>query len=155
MQRYICIHGHFYQPPRENPWTESVETQESAAPFHDWNDRVTAECYEPNTAARLLDEAGRIRLLLNNFGRISFNFGPTLLSWLERQHPDVYEEILNADFKSLDRFSGHGTAIAQAYNHMILPLASARDKRTQILWGLADFRHRYRRESEGMWLPET
>lgn len=155
MRRYICIHGHFYQPPRENPWTESVETQESAGSFHDWNDRVTAECYEPNTAARLLDETGRIRLLLNNFGRISFNFGPTLLSWLERQHTDVYEEILKADFESLDRFSGHGTAIAQAYNHMILPLASARDKRTQILWGLADFRHRYRRESEGMWLPET
>ncbi|MGC9372552.1 MAG: DUF3536 domain-containing protein [Thermovirgaceae bacterium] len=155
MTRYVCIHGHFYQPPRENPWTESVEIQESAAPFHDWNDRITAECYEPNTTARLLDEAGRLRLLLNNFAWMSFNFGPTLFSWLERHRTDVYEKILKADEKSRARFSGHGTAIAQAYNHMILPLASASDKRTQILWGLADFRHRFGRKSEGMWLPET
>ncbi|MFP4482354.1 MAG: DUF3536 domain-containing protein [Thermovirgaceae bacterium] len=155
MTRYVCIHGHFYQPPRENPWTESVEIQESAAPFHDWNDRITAECYEPNTTARLLDESGRIRLLLNNFSRISFNFGPTLFSWLERRRRDVYEKILEADAESLSRFSGHGTAIAQVYNHMILPLASERDKKNQILWGLADFRHRFGRKSEGMWLPET
>ncbi len=155
MTWYVCIHGHFYQPPRENPWTESVEIQEIAAPFHDWNDRITAECYEPNTTARLLDEAGRLRLLINNFARISFNFGPTLFSWLEHHRTDVYEKILKADEKSRTRFNGHGTAIAQAYNHMILPLASARDKRTQILWGLEDFRHRFGRESEGMWLPET
>lgn len=155
MQRFVCIHGHFYQPPRETPWTESVEIQESAAPFHDWNDRISAECYEPNTAARLLDEHGRIRLFLNTFSRISFNFGPTLMSWLERERSEVYEEILNADADGRKLFNGHGTAIAQAYNHMILPLASDRDKRTQILWGLADFRHRFGRDSEGIWLPET
>ncbi|HEX6902406.1 MAG TPA: DUF3536 domain-containing protein [Thermoanaerobaculia bacterium] len=155
MQRYLCIHGHFYQPPRENPWLEAVEVQDSAYPYHDWNERVTAECYAPNAASRILDGERRIERIVNNYSRISFNFGPTLLAWLERQEPEVYRSILEADAQSRERFSGHGSAIAQAYNHLILPLANRRDKQTQILWGLADFRRRFGREAEGMWLPET
>jgi alpha-amylase/alpha-mannosidase (GH57 family) len=155
MERFICIHGHFYQPPRENPWLEAVELQDSAYPYHDWNERITAECYAPNTAARILDGDGRIVNIVNNYSRISFNFGPTLLAWLERLRPEIYQAVLDADTASRDRFSGHGSAVAQAYNHMILPLANRRDKRTQILWGLADFRHRFGRDAEGMWLPET
>ncbi len=154
-ERYICIHGHFYQPPRENPWLEAVELQDSAYPYHDWNQRVTAECYAANASSRILDEDGRIERLVNNYCRISFNFGPTLLAWLERQEPQVYEAILEGDRESRRRYSGHGSALAQAYNHMILPLATLRDKRTQVLWGIADFQHRFGREPEGMWLPET
>lgn len=153
--RYLCIHGHFYQPPRENPWLESVEHQESAYPFHDWNERVTAECYAPNANSRILDEDGFITRIVSNYSRISFNFGPTLLGWLERSRPDVYQAILRADSDSRRRFSGHGSALAQAYNHSILPLCSPRDRRTQIEWGLRDFEHRFGREPEGMWLPET
>jgi Domain of unknown function (DUF3536)/Glycosyl hydrolase family 57 len=155
MQRYLCIHGHFYQPPRENPWLEAVEVQDSAYPYHDWNERVTAECYAPNAASRILDGERRIERIVNNYSRISFNFGPTLLAWLERQEPEVYSSILEADALSRERFSGHGSAIAQSYNHIIHPLANRRDKKTQILWGLADFRRRFGREAEGMWLPET
>ncbi|HEX9897667.1 MAG TPA: DUF3536 domain-containing protein, partial [Candidatus Methylomirabilis sp.] len=155
MKRYVCIHGHFYQPPRENPWLEEVELQDSAYPFHDWNERIGAECYAPNSAARILDAEKRIGEIINNYGRISFNFGPTLLSWLERARPQTYRSILEADRRSRKRFSGHGSALAQAYNHLIMPLANSRDKRTQVLWGLADFRHRFGREPEGMWLPET
>src|SRR5215831_16379829 len=118
MERYICIHGHFYQPPRENPWLEAIELQDSAAPYHDWNARITAECYAPNGAARILDDQGRIRAIVNNYARISFNFGPTLLAWLETQAPETYRAILAADRASQERFSGHGSAIAQAYNHM-------------------------------------
>ncbi|ACO32150.1 MULTISPECIES: DUF3536 domain-containing protein [Acidobacterium] len=153
--RYICIHGHFYQPPRENPWLETVETQPSAAPYHDWNDRVTAECYAPNGAARIVNPENEIIRIMNNYSRISFNFGPTLLSWLQSDAPRVYRAILEADHASQKRFSGHGSAMAQAYNHMILPLASRRDKITQILWGIADFESRFGRRPEGMWLPET
>ena len=153
--RYICIHGHFYQPPRENPWLESIEVQESAYPFHDWNERITAECYAPNASARILDERGYITRIVSNYARMSFNFGPTLLSWLERHRKDVYRSIIAADAQSRKRFSGHGSAIAQAYNHSILPLASRRDKRTQIRWGIRDFEHRFARRPEGMWLPET
>lgn len=153
--KYVCIHGHFYQPPRENPWTGVVDRQKSAAPFHDWNERVTAECYEPNTAARILDGTGNVRRTINNYSRISFNFGPTLLSWMERERPDVYASILRADAKSRELFSGHGGAIAQAYSHMIMPLANARDKRTQVIWGIRDFSFRFGRDPEGMWLPET
>jgi alpha-amylase/alpha-mannosidase (GH57 family) len=153
--RYICIHGHFYQPPRENPWLETVETQDSAAPYHDWNERVTAECYAPNGAARILNSEERIIRILNNYGRMSFNFGPTLLSWLEENAGRVYRMILDADENSQKRFGGHGSAVAQAYNHMIMPLASMRDRITQIRWGIADFEHRFRRRPEGMWLPET
>ncbi|MGI6790055.1 DUF3536 domain-containing protein [Aminivibrio sp.] len=155
MTRSICIHSHFYQPPRENPWLEEVEIQESAAPYHDWNERVTAECYGPNTAARILDGEGWIRCIVNNYARISFNFGPTLLSWMEKKRPRFYESILSADRIGAERFSGHGPAIAQVYNHMIMPLANARDKETQVLWGLEDFRTRFRRDPEGMWLAET
>jgi alpha-amylase/alpha-mannosidase (GH57 family) len=155
MERYICIHAHFYQPPRENAWLEAVELQDSAYPYHDWNERVTAECYAPNSASRILDGEGRILQIVNNYSKISFNFGPTLLSWMEQKSPAVYEAILAADRDSRHRFSGHGSAVAQAYNHTILPLASRRDKYTQILWGIRDFEKRFGRHPEGMWLPET
>jgi alpha-amylase/alpha-mannosidase (GH57 family) len=155
MERYICIHGHFYQPPRENPWLEEVELQDSAHPYHDWNERVTAECYAPNTASRILDQDERIIDIVNNYSKISFNFGPTLLSWMERHRPEVYQAILEADRVSIERFSGHGSAIAQVYNHMIMPLANKRDKYTQVIWGLRDFEKRFGRFPEGMWLPET
>jgi alpha-amylase/alpha-mannosidase (GH57 family) len=153
--KYVCVHGHFYQPPRENPSLEYVEQQESAYPYHDWNERITAECYAPNAASRIMDDQNRIASIVNNYARISFNFGPTLLSWLQEQAPDVYRSILQADVESRERFSGHGSAMAQAYNHMIMPLANSRDKETQILWGLKDFEHRFHRAPEGMWLPET
>jgi alpha-amylase/alpha-mannosidase (GH57 family) len=155
MQRYICIHCHFYQPPRENPWLEEVEIQDSASPYHDWNERVTAECYLPNGAARILDGQSRVAKIVNNYARISFNFGPTLLSWIEQKAPQAYERILAADRESQAMFSGHGSALAQAYNHMIQPLANPRDKRTQIIWGMRDFQRRFGRDPEGMWLPET
>jgi alpha-amylase/alpha-mannosidase (GH57 family) len=153
--RYICIHAHFYQPPRENPWLETIESQPSAYPYHDWNERITAECYAPNSASRIVDERGRITQIVNNYSRISFNFGPTLLSWLEDNAADTYANILEADKLSRERFSGHGSAIAQAYNHMILPLATRQDKETQIVWGIRDFERRFGRLPEGMWLPET
>jgi alpha-amylase/alpha-mannosidase (GH57 family) len=152
---YICIHGHFYQPPRENPWLEVVERQESAHPFHDWNERITEECYAPNTAARILDAKGRLRDIVNNYEHMSFDFGPTLLSWLEVNAEESYHGILDADAVSVKCRSGHGNALAQAYNHMIMPLASQRDKITQIIWGIEDFQKRFRRDPEGMWLPET
>lgn len=155
MNRYVCVHGHFYQPPRENAWLESVEVQDSAHPYHDWNERITAECYGPNAWARILDGDGRIEQIINNYGWISFNFGPTLLSWLEERAPEVYAAIIEGDRRSQERFSGHGSALAQAYNHMILPLANRRDKYTQVVWGIRDFEHRFRRAPEGMWLPET
>lgn len=155
MNKYVCIHGHFYQPPRENPWLEAVEQQESAQPYHDWNERITAECYARNGASRVLDSDGRIREIVNNYSKISFNIGPTLLSWMEAKDPDAYRAILEADRLSLERFSGHGAAMAQVYNHIIMPLASTRDKRTQVIWGIRDFERRYRRRPEGMWLAET
>ena len=155
MERYICIHGHFYQPPRENPWLEAIELQDSAYPYHDWNERITAECYAPNSVARIVDNDNRIIKLINNYARISFNFGPTLLSWLEAKAPDVYGAILEADRESQQRFSGHGSALAQVYNHAIMPLANSRDRKTQILWGIGDFTKRFRRAPEGMWLAET
>ena len=155
MERCICIHAHFYQPPRENPWLEAVERQESAYPYHDWNERITAECYAPNGASRILNEQGYIRQIVNNYSRISFNFGPTLLSWMEDNAPETYKCILESDRESQNRFSGHGSAIAQAYNHVILPLANRRDKLTQTVWGIRDFEHRFGRLPEGMWLPEA
>ncbi len=155
MSRYICIHGHFYQPPRENPWLEEVEVQDTAYPFHDWNERITAECYAPNSVSRILNSEKFIVDIVNNYSRISFNFGPTLLAWLEKHHPEVYEAILDADRESQKRFSGHGSALAQAYSHLIMPLANSRDKRTQVIWGISDFRQRFGRNPEGMWLPET
>jgi len=150
----FVIHGHFYQPPRENPWTDLVDREESAHPWHDWNDRITAECYRANAFARIFDDKGRVEGILNNYAWISFNFGPTLLRWLERVDPETYDRILEADAQSLRRL-GHGNAIAQAYNHLILPLANPRDRRTQVRWGVADFRARFRRDPEALWLPET
>ncbi len=155
MEKYVCIHGHFYQPPRENPWLEEVELQDSAYPYHDWNDRITAECYGPNAVARMLDHEWKIVNIVNNYTSISLNFGPTLLSWLKDKKPDVYQSILEADKQSQEKFSGHGTALAQAYNHVIMPLANARDKFTQAVWGIKDFEFRFGRKPEGMWLPET
>jgi alpha-amylase/alpha-mannosidase (GH57 family) len=155
MERYICIHGHFYQPPRENAWLEFVELQDSAYPYHDWNERITAECYAPNATSRILDSENYITQIVNNYTKISFNFGPSLLAWMERNNPEVYTAILDADRESQQTFSGHGSALAQGYNHIILPLANRRDKYTQVLWGIRDFEHRFGRKPEGMWLPET
>ena len=154
LDRYICIHGHFYQPPRENPWLEEIEAQDSAYPYHDWNERITAECYDPNRASRVLDTEGMIVAIVNNYAKMSFDFGPTLLSWMERHSPETYEAILEADRMSMKNFSGHGSALAQVYNHVIMPLANGRDKLTQIVWGIKDFEHRFKRPPEGMWLPE-
>lgn len=154
LPRYICIHGHFYQPPRENPWLETVELQESASPWHDWNARISAECYSRNAASRILNEQGYIRRIRNNYSRMSFNIGPTLLAWLEENDPLCYSAILEADKRGRKRFSGHGPAMAQVYNHIIMPLASRRDKETQVKWGIADFMKRFGRMPEGMWLAE-
>ncbi len=145
---HLAVHGHFYQPPRENPWTETVPVEPSAAPFHDWNERITAEAYRPNARARIVDDRGRVVAIVNDYALLSFNIGPTLASWLAVHHPATYELILDADAEA-------GTAIAQAYNHMILPLATERDVRTQVRWGLADFEHRFGRRAAGLWLPET
>ncbi len=155
MTNYVCIHGHFYQPPRENPWLEAVEIQDSAYPYHDWNRRITVECYAPNAASRILDNNSRIIDIVSNYSRMSFNFGPTLLSWMEMNEPGTYASIIESDRESKNRFGGHGSAIAQCYNHMIMPLASPEHKRLQIIWGIKDFEKRFSRKPEGMWLPET
>jgi alpha-amylase/alpha-mannosidase (GH57 family) len=152
--RFVCLHGHFYQPPRENPWLEAVGREPSAEPDHDWNRRITNECYRPNAAARLVDDKNRVLRLRNNYEDLSFNFGPTLLHWLSANEPWVVEKLVEADRRNVERW-GAGNALAQAYNHMILPLANRRDKETQIVWGIEDFRHRFGRLPEGMWLPET
>lgn len=154
-KKFVCIHGHFYQPPRENAWLEVIELQDSAHPYHDWNERISAECYGPNGASRILDEEKVIRKIQNNYTYISFNFGPTLLSWMAVNDPATYESILEADRQSLEQFDGHGSAMAQVYNHMIMPLANARDQETQILWGIRDFECRFKRAPKGMWLAET
>ncbi len=155
MKKYICVHCHFYQPPRENPWLEAIEVQDLAAPYHDWNARINAECYAPNSASRILNKDKKIIDIVNNYDKISFNFGPTLLSWLELKDPQTYSLILEADKRSVGHHSGHGNAIAQAYNHMIMPLADRSEKITQIIWGIEDFKYRFKRNPEGMWLPET
>jgi alpha-amylase/alpha-mannosidase (GH57 family) len=154
-KKYICIHGHFYQPPRENAWLETIETQLGAAPYHDWNERINNECYAPNAAARVLDREGKIIRILNNYRHISFNMGPTLMSWLEAKDPATYRAIVQADRDGAAERNGHGPAVAQAYNHIIMPLASPRDRETQVIWGIADFTYRFGRKPEGMWLPET
>ena len=151
---YVILHGHFYQPPRENPWTGQIELQSSATPYHDWNERVAAECYTPNARSRVLDDQGRILDVINNYAHISFNFGPTLLSWMEEHANETYARIIEADRLSIARW-GHGNAMAQGYNHVIMPLADPRDRWTQIQWGLADFRARFGREAKGIWLAET
>jgi alpha-amylase/alpha-mannosidase (GH57 family) len=151
----LVVHGHFYQPPRENPWTDLIDREPGAQPFHDWNERVHAECYRPNAFARISDSYGRVERIVNNYSRLSFNFGPTLLAWLERSFPDTYARVLEADRESARRLGGHGNAIAQGFHHAILPLCNERDRRTQVRWGLTDFRLRFRREAESLWLPET
>ena len=152
---YICVHGHFYQPPRENPFLDAVGRQPSAAPFHDWNERILHESYRPNAFARILNDGGEVVRIVNNYEHISFNIGPTLMSWLERHDAETYRRIIEADKKSCDRNQGHGNAIAQVYNHIIMPLANHRDKVTQVRWGIADFKRRFGRDPEGMWLAET
>lgn len=154
-KKYICIHGHFYQPPRENPWLEYLEIQDSAFPAHDWNERVFQECYAPNSFARITDNTGSILEMVNNYEWISFNFGPTLLSWMEGFNREIYQRILDADKNSRQFFSGHGNAIAQNYNHIIMPLANTEDKINQVVWGIKDFEARFGRKPEGMWLAET
>jgi alpha-amylase/alpha-mannosidase (GH57 family) len=154
-QRYVCVHGHFYQPPREDPTTGRIEPQPSAEPYADWNERINAECYAPNAQARILDDAGAVARRVNNYTRISFNFGPTLLTWLATADPTTYRAVLRADRESQRRYSGHGSALAQAYNHAILPLCNDRDRRTQVIWGIEDFRFRFGRHPEGLWLPEA
>jgi alpha-amylase/alpha-mannosidase (GH57 family) len=138
---YLCLHGHFYQPPREDPFSGQIPIEAAATPYANFNEKITEECYRPNA------EAG-------NFDSINFDLGPTLAAWLENAHPDVYQRIITADRNHVARY-GTGNAMAQAYNHTILPLASSRDKRTQIAWGLSDFRHRFGRDATGMWLAET
>ena len=154
-KHYLTVHGHFYQPPRENPWLETIELQDSALPFHDWNERIASECYSPNAVSRIVDYNTRILDIVNNYEMINFNIGPTLLSWLEYNAPKTYEKILEADKTSAEKHSGHGNAIAQVYNHMIMPLANEKDKYTQVIWGVRDFQYRFGRIPEGMWLSET
>lgn len=151
---FVAIHGHFYQPPRENPWLGAIEREDSASPFHDWNERIAFECYRPNAYARIVDDRGRILHLFNNYRFLSFNFGPTLLSWIEKKRPSLYEKILEADRESLRRL-GHGNAIAQVYDHLIMPLANERDQETELRWGIADFERRFHRKPEAIWLPEA
>jgi alpha-amylase/alpha-mannosidase (GH57 family) len=153
--RHLCVHGHFYQPARENPWTGVVELNDAAAPYHDWNARITAQCYARNAASRILDGADRVIRIVNNFTGISFDVGPTLLRWLAAGAPSTYELILEADRTSRHEQYGHGGALAQVYNHVIMPLATPRDRVTQVRWGVRDFERRFRRRPEGMWLAET
>ncbi|HVF54190.1 MAG TPA: DUF3536 domain-containing protein [Actinomycetota bacterium] len=152
MAQHVTIHGHFYQPPREDPWTGLIDEQPGAAPFHDWNERVHAECYRPNAFVTIPGPDGDV--VVNNFEKLSFNVGPTLMSWMETADPETYDRIIQGDRTSLAR-SGKGNAIAQSYHHTILPLSNVRDCRTQVRWGLADFRHRFGRDAQGLWLPET
>lgn len=154
-EKFLTIHGHFYQPPRENPWLEAIELQDSALPFHDWNERICKECYNPNSVSRIVDNKNRILDIVNNYEYMSFNFGPTLLSWLEEYAPLTYERIIKADIESLTNHNGHGNALAQVYNHIIMPLANYHDKDTQVKWGIRDFEYRFGRKPEGMWLAET
>ena len=156
MKKSICIHGHFYQPPRENPWTDEIELQPSAAPFHDWNERIMQECYKPNTEAIIIDlNTGKVLERVNNFENFNFNFGPTLFNWIRQKHHKTFAKIIESDRKSIENHNGHGNAIAQVYNHIIMPLANTRDKITQIKWGLRDFEFNFSRKSEGIWLSET
>ena len=155
MKTKVCIHGHFYQPPRENPWLGVVEKEESASPYHDWNERIHEECYSQNAWSRILNSEKKISLLLNNYASMSFNIGPTLFNWIEKKDPETYEAILQADRDAMQKFSGHGSAIAQVYNHIIMPLANRRDKQTQVEWGIQDFIYRFKRYPEGIWLAET
>lgn len=153
--RSLVIHGHFYQPPREHPFFDEIEAEPSAAPYHDWNERIERECYRAVVAARTTGAHGRIAGIVNTLVQLSFNVGPTLFTWLEQASPPTYRAILAADRESCRRLRGHGNAIAHPYHHVILPLASRRDKVTEVRWGIADFRRRFGRDPEGFWLPET
>ena len=152
---FLTVHGHFYQPPRENPWLEAIEQQDSALPFHDWNERINNECYNPNSVSKIVNSKNQILNVVNNYEYISYNFGPTLLSWMEEFAPLAYERVIKADINSRRAHNGHGNAIAQVYNHMIMPLANERDKQTQVKWGIKDFEYRFGRKPEGIWLAET
>jgi len=152
---YVTVHGHFYQPPRENPYLNAIERQPSAYPFHDWNERIFHECYRNNAFARIYNDQGEIVGIVNNYEYLSFNIGATLMSWLYNYDQEVYDKIIEADRTSCERLNGHGNAIAQVYNHIILPLANERDKYTQIRWGKTDFYKRFGRNPEGIWLAET
>ncbi len=152
---YVSLHGHFYQPPRENPNLGIIERQQTAAPYQNWNERIHHECYRPNAFARILNSEGKIVGIINNYEFLSFNIGPTLMSWLEQYDMEVYQKILEGDRNSCQRLNGHGNAIAQVYNHIIMPLANQRDKYTQIRWGKADFKSRFGRDAKGIWLAET
>jgi alpha-amylase/alpha-mannosidase (GH57 family) len=152
---YLCLHGHFYQPPRENAWTGEIEQQPSASPFHDWNERIYQECYKPNTNAVIIDDHGNVLKRLNNYEYLNYNFGATVFAWMKKNHPNTFAKIIEADAASAQKHEGHGNAIAMAYNHMIMPLANYRDKITQIKWGMRDFEYHFGRSSESIWLPET
>ena len=154
-KKYLTIHGHFYQPPRENPWIEEIEIQDSAHPHHDWNEKICWQCYGPNSVSRIVDGSNSIIEISNNYKYMSFNFGPTLLSWMEKYNNSAYRRIIQADIESREMYNGHGCAIAQVYNHIIMPLANQNDKITQVIWGLKDFQKRFGRNSEGIWLAET
>ena len=151
---FFCIHGHFYQPPRFDPWLDEVLPEGSAAPFANWNERITRECYEPLAFARRLNQEGKIFNIINCYEWISFNFGPTLLTWMEDKAPLVYARLIEGDRKSVQR-SGYGNALAQAYHHIIMPLTTDLDRDVEISWAIADFEHRFGRRPQGMWLPET
>lgn len=153
--KFLTIHGHFYQPPRENPWIEEIELQESAKPYHNWNDRISNECYEPNSVSRIADSNNCILEIVNNYELMSFNFGPTLLSWLEKYSKRTYDKIIEADKNSRLQHNNHSAAIAQVYNHMIMPLANDDDKETQVIWGIKDYIKRFGHKPEGIWLAET
>ncbi|MFA6583232.1 MAG: DUF3536 domain-containing protein [Elusimicrobiaceae bacterium] len=153
-RKFVVIHGHFYQPPRENPWLNHIEEQSTAAPAHDWNERIAEECYNPNGTARINGPDGAIADLTNNYEFLNFDFGPTLLTWYEKAFPEDYQKILDGHKKSAKRL-GAGNGIAQAYNHIILPLAPFRDRLTQVLWGIEDFRHRFGEYPSSLWCPET
>lgn len=155
MVKHVIFHGHFYQPPRENPWTGVIPHQDSASPFENWNERIFHQCYRANSASRYLDPNGKVVKINNNYEKLSFNFGPTLLNWIKEHHPNTYALILEADKKSCLAFNGHGNAIAQVYNHIIMPLANEEQKRVQIQWGIEDFKSHFNRAPEGMWLAET
>ncbi len=155
MKKFVCIHGHFYQPPRENPWTGAIDTEESAQPYHDWNERIAKECYAANTKAPVLNSKGEVIARINNYSNISFDIGPTLLSWLRSKDAETYQAIMRADRESALEQGGHGNAMAQVYNHVIMPLAQKRDKITQVVWGIRDFEFHYKRKPEGMWLSEA
>jgi hypothetical protein len=150
----LVVHGHFYQPPRENPWTDEVPREPSAAPFPNWNARIHAECYRANAYARIYESKNVIGSIVNNYASLSFDLGPTLARWIERHDNHVMRRMREGDAAQQDRLSAGG-AMAQVWAHPITPLLSEHDLRTQILWGAYDFQRRFGYQAAGMWLPET